>query len=174
MSIEWHVEKRRIKDLKDYFKNPRKISKHQMEHLKQSVTKFGLIDKPFINTDNTIIGGHQRVRLLKKLGETEIEVQVPDRALTEREVEELNIRHNNNSGSNDDDILANQFDMDDLSAWGFPDEYFEGKEQEPKNLSGKAKAIFEFESQESLEECLLGPDGIEEAGQRWGAKLKVK
>lgn len=174
MQIEWHIEKRNIKNLKDYFKNPRKITKRQIDHLKHCICKFGLIDKPFINTDNTIIGGHQRIRILKKLGYDEIEVNVPDRLLTEKEVEELNIRHNNNTGSNDDEILANQFDMDELSEWGFTDDYFQGTEPEPRSGSQKGKATFEFTSKEELEECLFGPDGIEEAASKWGAKLKIK
>jgi len=99
LPIEWHIEKRKISELKDYSKNPRTLSKDQEAHLRQSLTKFGLIDKPIINTDNTIIGGHQRKRTLKKMGLKEIEVNVPSRPLDEKEIEELNIRLNKNTGS---------------------------------------------------------------------------
>jgi|SRR5208337_181657 len=117
----WHLEKRRIKDLKPYHKNPRQLSKHDEAHLTVSLDKFGIIDKPFINTDGTIIGGHQRIKVLSKLEHDEIEVQVPNRTLTEPEVEELNIRHNRNAGEWDYDILANEFDLEDLFDWGFTD-----------------------------------------------------
>jgi ParB-like chromosome segregation protein Spo0J len=29
---------------------------------------FGIAEKPVVNTDNTIIGGHQRLKILKKMG----------------------------------------------------------------------------------------------------------
>lgn len=173
--IEWHVEKRNIKDLKDYHKNPRKMTKEQAKDLQESLHKFGVVGKPFINLDNVIIGGHQRVRTLKKMGHKEIEVEVPNRLLDEKEVEELNIRHNRNTGSFDDDMLANQFDIEDLIDWGFSGEYFEGPHKEEKTEKAKKwKAIFEFSSEDDVQECLLGPDGMQEAAVRWGATLKVK
>ena len=117
--IEWHIEKRKISELKDYEKNPRRISKEQAEHLKASLEKFGLIDKPIINTDNTIIGGHQRKNTLKKMGIHEVECNVPSRTLSEREIEELNVRLNRNQGEFDYDILANSFEVPDLVDYGF-------------------------------------------------------
>lgn len=120
--IEWHIEHRNINDLKSYHKNPRKISKYQMDHLKKSISQFGLIDKPFINTDNVIIGGHQRIQVLKKMGHKEIDVYVPNVTLSEKQTEELNVRHNKNTGEWDFDILANQFETTDLLEWGFTED----------------------------------------------------
>lgn len=118
-NLHWSIEKRKINELKDYHKNPRKMTKRQAEDLQSSLSKFGIIDKPFINRNGVLIGGHQRVRTLKKMGYKEIDVQVPNRDLTESEVEELNIRHNKNIGEWDWDILANEWSMDDLVSWGF-------------------------------------------------------
>jgi len=39
--------------------------------------------------------------------------------LSEKEVEELNIRLNKNTGSWDFDVLANEFELPDLVEWGF-------------------------------------------------------
>lgn len=117
--MQWHLEKRNINDLKDHPKNPRQLSKHDAEHLQKSIDKFGLIDKPIINLDNTIIGGHQRKAILKKLKIKEIDCWVPDNQLDDKQVEELNIRLNKNTGEWDYDILANEFDIDDLMDWGF-------------------------------------------------------
>lgn len=113
--LEWHIEKRKVADLKPYHKNPRRLTKDQAVHLKASLDKFGLIDKPCINLDNTIIGGHQRLNVWS---EDEIEVNVPNRELTSREIEECNVRLNANHGEFDMDILANEFDLDDLLVWG--------------------------------------------------------
>jgi hypothetical protein len=47
--ISWHLEKRNIDDLIPYATNPRYISEHDAKHLKSSIAKFGLVDKPIIN-----------------------------------------------------------------------------------------------------------------------------
>lgn len=117
--MQWHLEIRKISDLKDYHKNPRTLSKQDADHLQKSLEKFGLIDKPIINPDGVIIGGHQRKRILKKIGLKEIECWVPDKPLEVKEIEELNIRLNRNTGEWDWDILANQFEVTDLVDWGF-------------------------------------------------------
>lgn len=120
--IDWKLEKRKISDLKPNPKNPRRLSKHDAEHLEKSLERFGLIDKPIINPDGLIIGGHQRLSILgKKKGES-IDCWVPDRTLSEKEVEELNIRLNRNTGEWDFDILANQWDLNDLLQYGFTEE----------------------------------------------------
>lgn len=117
MKIEWSLEKRKLSSLKGFPKNPRTLSKEQHKQLKACLDKFGLIDKPCINTDNTIIGGHQRIHILSSQVK-EIEVWVPSRFLEEKEVEELNIRLNANQGEWDQDILANEWDLYDLVQWG--------------------------------------------------------
>lgn len=122
--MKWHLEKRNIVDLKHFHKNPRVLTEEQQQQLEQSLKKFGLIDKPIINTDNTVIGGHQRLKTLELMGEQEIEVYVPDAQLSDKDVEELNIRLNKNTGEWDWDILANEWDKDDLLAWGFTEEEF--------------------------------------------------
>ena len=105
--------------MKEYHKNPRTLNEKQKKDLKKSLDKFGCIDKPIINKDNVLIGGHQRFHVLQESGITEIPCWVPDRLLTEKEVEELNIRLNKNTGEWDFDILANQWNADDLACWGF-------------------------------------------------------
>lgn len=117
--MQWTLETRKIKDLKDYEKNPRRLTKDQEAHLKKSIDRFGLIDKPIITRDGTLIGGHQRKNILKKLGLKEVECWVPDKDLDEKEIQELNIRLNKNSGEFSFDSLANNFDVPDLLEWGF-------------------------------------------------------
>src|ERR1700690_2378436 len=116
--IKWTTETRKIKSLKAHPKNPRQLTKFQHDHLKTSLSKFGIADKPIINTDGTIIGGHQRLKVLKELGFKEIEVLVPDRELTGSEVDEMNIRLNR-GGDFDFDILANEYEVTNLIEWGF-------------------------------------------------------
>lgn len=122
MMINWSLETKKIKDLKPYEKNPRYITEESATHLKKSLDRFGMIDKPIINADMRIIGGHQRISLLKGDKIKTVECWIPDRLLNEEEVEELNIRLNKNQGAFDYDILANQFETLDLLNYGFSEE----------------------------------------------------
>ena len=122
--INWKLELRKIKDLKPHPKNPRKLSKHDAEHLQKSIEKFGLIDKPIITKDGIIIGGHQRIAILKKMGKAgdSVECYVPDREIEQKDIDELCLRLNRNLGEWDWDILANQWEIDELFDAGFDPE----------------------------------------------------
>lgn len=122
---KWHIEVHPISTLKPHPKNPRQLSKDQFRQLKQSIQKFGYIEKVVINTDKTIIGGHQRIQVMKDLKVKTVECEVPDRLLDEDEVEEILIRLNRNHGSFDYDKLANEFDLSKLLDYGFPMEELE-------------------------------------------------
>jgi len=121
--IKWHNEKRAIRDLIPYEVNPRQITNKQAKDLKASLAKFGIADPLIINTDNMIIGGHQRKKILETLlgydPDYQIDVRVPDRELSIDEARELNVRLNKNVADWDFDILANNFELDDLLDWGF-------------------------------------------------------
>jgi site-specific DNA-methyltransferase (adenine-specific) len=120
--LEWSLQTIAIKDLSAFPNNPRKLTKQQYEQLKISISKYQLIDKPIVNADNTIIGGHQRIEVMKRMGFKEVACWVPNRLLLEPEVAELNIRLNKATGDWDFDILANNWDFDDLLDWGFTQE----------------------------------------------------
>lgn len=94
MKVNWHIESRKIADLREWEKNPRIFTKKGMEDLAKSIDAFGLAEPVVINTDGTIIGGHGRVAILKQRNEIQCDCYVPDRLLTDKEVEELNIRLN--------------------------------------------------------------------------------
>jgi hypothetical protein len=118
--ITWSTQKRDLKDLKDHSKNPRRISKSQMHQLKKSLSKFNYCELAAINLDNTILAGHMRIKALKSLKKkTPIEVRVPSRLLSAEEAEEYLIRSNKNIGEWDFDMLANEFEVENLIDWGF-------------------------------------------------------
>ncbi len=119
--IIWHNEKRKLKDLRPWAKNPRRATEKQTEDMDKSLERFNLADPLIINTDDMIIGRHFRYRRLKEKGIKEIDVRVPNRKLTGKEVEELNLRLNKNQGSWDDDLLKD-FGEDLLKGVGFLDE----------------------------------------------------
>ena len=111
------IEKKQIADLIPAPYNPRQSTAKQEKHLKESLEKFGLVEPIIFNKQTGyIVGGHFRVRELKKLGIKEIECVIVD--LNEDDEKELNIRLNANTGSWDWDTLANDWDVVDLEAWG--------------------------------------------------------
>ncbi len=144
--IKWKLEELSIKDLKEHPKNPRQIQKDQFDRLSGLIDKFGLIDKPIINTDMTIIGGHQRIRVLKKKKVKTVECWVADRQLTDEEIDELCIGLNLYQGSFDYDILGNLWDPLELLNLGFTEnqllgeckEEIEGEETEKKGKKKKS------------------------------------
>jgi hypothetical protein len=120
MDLEWKTEKRKIKDLKLFDGNPRKMTKEQAEQLLESLKKFNYVELIVVDQNNRVIAGNMRVQALKQLGreDEEIEVRVPNRPLTEEEAREYLLRSNKNVGEWDWDLLAN-FDKNLLQKVGF-------------------------------------------------------
>lgn len=112
-----NIEKIEINKLKPATYNPRQISTKQYKDLKESINKFGLVDPIIVNKCYTIIGGHQRYKICKDLDYKDIGCIILD--LNKEQERELNIRLNKNTGEFDMDILANEFDIDELVDWGF-------------------------------------------------------
>ncbi|MDO8591665.1 MAG: DNA methyltransferase [bacterium] len=113
-----------IKDLKPALYNPRKWSEPAIEQLKESLTRFGMVDPVIVNGAaerfNTVIGGHFRIKVAKDLGYKEVPVvyvNIPD----ETKEKELNIRLNKNLGEWDFALLS-EFDEAFLGSLGFSSE----------------------------------------------------
>ena len=102
--------------------NPRQISNKQYEDLKASMEKFGCVDPIIININpdrqNVVVGGHQRLRILRQLGAEKVPTVSVN--LSQEDERELNVRLNKNGGEWDMDLLSN-FDVVDLKEWGFKD-----------------------------------------------------
>lgn len=100
------IEMIKIENLKPAEYNPRKDLKPEDEEyqkIKKSIIKFGYVAPVIINADMTVIGGHQRLKVLQELGYKEIECNVVD--LSKDEEKALNIALNNITGEWDNDKL---------------------------------------------------------------------
>ena len=88
-----------IDELKLSEYNPRKMSEKQEEDLTESLKRFGFIDPLIVNNfpgrENVIIGGHQRYKIVKKLGYKEVSVVYVN--LDKKQEKELNLRLNKNT-----------------------------------------------------------------------------
>jgi ParB-like chromosome segregation protein Spo0J len=143
--VQWILTEIPIKSLKEHPKNPRQIGKEQFERLGKLIQKFGLIDKPIVNADMIIIGGHQRIRYLKKQKVKTIECWLASRLLEEKEVEELMIGVNLHQGAWDWDKMANEWNPLDLLEYGFAEKQLLDSSDEAEKIldevqkKGKAK-----------------------------------
>jgi hypothetical protein len=127
--LTWKIKTVSIKELKDYEHNPRTINKKEFAKLVRAIKEDGYHQRIITNTDLTIIGGHQRKKALLAAGMKEkdqIEILVPDRTLTQDELDRINIRDNLPYGVYDFDILSNRFDPETLVNFGIPSDWLEG------------------------------------------------
>lgn len=118
------IEKMNINDLKAAEYNPRKDlqpTDEEYQHIKNSIETFGYIEPIIINIrNNTIVGGHQRTKVLKDLGYSEVECILVD--LNEQEEKSANIALNSAVGLWDEEKLQEllqeitDFNMSDFGA----------------------------------------------------------
>jgi site-specific DNA-methyltransferase (adenine-specific) len=112
-----------IKDIKSNPNNPRIIKDERFEKLKKSIKEFPkmMALRPMvINQDNIVLGGNMRLKALKELGYTELPDEWVKRAedLTDDEARRFIIADNVGFGEHDWDILANEWDSQELEDWG--------------------------------------------------------
>lgn len=110
-----------LRVLKPAAYNPRKISPEALAQLKESITRYSMIDPIIVNSapkrKNIVIGGHQRLRAAKELGHKTIPVVYINISDIERE-KNLNLRLHANTGEFDFDLLK-KLDLDLLLDVGF-------------------------------------------------------
>jgi ParB-like chromosome segregation protein Spo0J len=93
----------KVELLKEAEYNPRVMNEQEIERLKNSIKKFGIVEPLVVNKDYTIIGGHQRLKALKELEYKEVPCFVLD--LSKEDEKILNIALNKITGSWNDEKL---------------------------------------------------------------------
>lgn len=117
------VKYRPISEIKELPNNPRTITKEDFDRLKNSIIDNPeyFEGRPLILSDRTgelvVLAGNQRLRAAKAVGLKEVPtIVLPN--LTEEKEKEIIIRDNVSNGRWDMDLLANDFDLQDLADWG--------------------------------------------------------
>lgn len=137
----------KISELKPADYNPRKWNRKAISELKESITRFGLVDPIICNSadarKNVVIGGHFRLKVAKDLGYKEVPVvyiHIPEI----KKEKELNLRLNKNTGEFDLELLKTDFGLDLLLDVGFS-----SKELEPiwDDLNGAESDGFDTEKE---------------------------
>jgi DNA modification methylase len=116
-------------------KNPRLIKSEKFEKLKKSIEDnpemLGMrevlvypLDAKFV-----IIGGNMRYQACKELGFTEVPCKVLDKDTTAEQLRAITIKDNVGFGEHDWDLLANEWEAEELEEWGLQVPSFEAEEQ---------------------------------------------
>ena len=108
-----------INEVKVNPNNPRVCKDDKFKKLVQSIKDFPeMLDiRPIVvNQDMIILGGNMRYKACKEAGLKEVPVIITD--LTEEQQREFLIKDNTSGGEWDWDILANEWDMDNITKWG--------------------------------------------------------
>ena len=129
------IKKVNISEVKLNPKNPRVIKDYKFEKLVKSIKDFPEMLKlrPIVvNENNIILGGNMRYRASVDAGLQEVYI-VQAENLSEKQQEEFVIKDNSSFGEWDWDILANEWDIKELSDWGLdlPKIYFD-EDKEPE------------------------------------------
>lgn len=120
----------KVSDVKLNPNNPRLIKDDKFKKLVQSIKDFPemLNIRPIVvNKDMIILGGNMRFRACKEAGIKEIPVIITD--LSEDKQREFLIKDNTSGGEWDWDMLANEWDTEELEAWGLDLPVFDIKEE---------------------------------------------
>lgn len=113
--------------------NPRTITKEEFERLKNKISRNpdGLKANKIVHENGKIIAGNQRFRALQELGlEIKDEYLLDASGWTKEQIREYLIISNVSDGEWDWDMLANEWDADELIEWGvdMPEEWGTPKE----------------------------------------------
>ena len=109
----------KISDVKLNPNNPRLIKDDKFKKLVQSIKDFPemLNIRPIVvNKDMIILGGNMRYKACKEAGLKEIPIIITD--LSEDQQREFLIKDNTSGGEWDWEVLANEWDNEELESWG--------------------------------------------------------
>ena len=114
------MERVNIKQVLPNPDNPRFIKDYKFEKLVKSIKEFPqMLDlRPIVvNQDMIVLGGNMRLKACEEAGLTEVPIIFADNLTPEQEKEFI-IKDNSSFGEWDWDLLANEWNTDQLIDWG--------------------------------------------------------
>jgi ParB-like chromosome segregation protein Spo0J len=135
-----------ISSIKSNPNNPRVIKDDKFEKLVKSIKEFPkmLEIRPIVVNDEMIVlGGNMRLKACKAAGLKEVPV-IKASELTENEQRQFIIKDNVSGGEWDWDMLANEWDSEQLEEWGLDVPIFDS-ESESTDLSSTIENLYRIE-----------------------------
>ena len=123
-----------VSQIKPNPNNPRLIKDHKFKQLVKSIQDFPqmLELRPIvIDENNMVLGGNMRLKACIEAGLTDVPV-IHANNLTEQQKKQFIVRDNVSTGDWDFDLLANEWEIQDLDNWGLDIPAF-GNDEEPKD-----------------------------------------
>lgn len=108
-----------IKDIKPNPNNPRVIKDEKFAKLVQSIKdlpEMAEVRPVVVNTDMIVLGGNMRLKAMKEAGWKEVPVEIVD--WDEDKQRQFIIKDNVGFGEWDWEMLANEWDAEQLEEWG--------------------------------------------------------
>lgn len=122
----------KISDVKINPNNPRLIKDDRFKNLVESIKAFPemLEIRPIVvNADMVILGGNMRLKACREAGLKEVSIIIA-KNLSEEQQNEFLIKDNVSGGEWDWDVLANEWDVDQLEEWGLEVKDFKTADEE--------------------------------------------
>jgi hypothetical protein len=122
-NLQWDEIELRLSQLIPYKRNPRTVTESRFNKLKDSIITGGYSTRIKVNHENIIVGGHLRRMVLMDLWGPDALIKVLRRNVP-MSAEELRIevlRDNISAGDFDMDMLADDYDLEELRAIGVPE-----------------------------------------------------
>jgi ParB-like chromosome segregation protein Spo0J len=153
------MQKVNIKEVKSNTANPRIIKDGKFKQLVQSIKEFPemLELRPIVvNADMVVLGGNMRLKACIDAGLKEVPIIIAD-SLDEAKQKEFIIKDNVGFGEWDWNVLANEWEVEELAAWGLDLPIF-AEEPSMDELIGEEKnkpatIKITFESPEQLQKA---------------------
>lgn len=164
------IQKAKLTEIKSNPNNPRIIKDDKFKKLVKSIQEFPeMLDlRPIVvNDDMIVLGGNMRLKACKEAGLKEVSI-IKASELTEEQQRAFIIKDNVGYGEWDWDILANEWDSEELVEWGLdvwtqPMDINEMDERDINiedefdpigNASGLQRVVFIFDGPEEAESWL--------------------
>lgn len=182
--------------INDIPQNPRRIDKEKFKELCKSIKALPelteareIIVYP-LNGNYIALGGNMRLNAYSELGWEKVPVCILPEDMPTKKLREIVIQDNNSFGETDWDMIANEWDMEELDDWGF-DVWQEPKkkskdpkkdeEEEDENADYYAMMLGDriYDSNNEFDIPNLKIDGQPKSGlllpfSRWGSDKRAK
>lgn len=135
----------KISEIKVNPNNPRFIKDEKFSKLVKSIKEFPkmLEIRPIVvNADMIVLGGNMRLKACKEAGLKQIPI-IKAEDLTEEQQKEFIIKDNVGFGEWDWDMIANEWDAEELGEWGLDLPVMSIPSENDTDLSGDLKETFE-------------------------------
>jgi ParB-like chromosome segregation protein Spo0J len=132
-----------ISQIKPNPNNPRIIKDNKFKLLVKSIQEFPqmLELRPIvIDENNVVLGGNMRLKACQEAGLTEVPV-IHANNLTEEQKKEFIIKDNVSFGEHDWELLANEWNIEDLDDWGLDIPAFANNDIEQKEDNTKGNKV---------------------------------